>query len=73
MVFFIYLELVHVLIILLLLSTNLAGMEILPMYLTIIMFIIGVSGAETAVLLVLFMAYFRVTGQTTFQLYKSKR
>jgi NADH:ubiquinone oxidoreductase subunit K len=73
MVFFIYLEVVHVLLILSLLTSTVVGVELLPMYLTVSLFIIGVSGAETAVLLVLFMAYFRVTGLTKFEVYKGRR
>lgn len=72
MVFFIYLEVSHLLLILLLLTSGLQTIELLPTFLTMSLFIVGVSGAETAILLVLFMAYFRVTGKTTFQVYKGK-
>jgi len=72
MVFFIYLEVVHLLLILLLLTNSGLEASMLPTYITMSMFIIGVSGAETAILLVLFIAYFRVTGKTTFQVYKGR-
>ncbi len=72
LVFFIYLELAQVLLILYLLLPLIVR-ESIPFHSTISIFIIGVSGAETAILLVLFIAYFRGTGKTTFSFYKSKK
>lgn len=65
-VFFIYFELIQLIIVVILIIGALYqpfGQEI---YLTIALIIIGASGAEIAIFLALFIRYYRLTGLTTF-------
>ena len=66
LVFFIYFELIQLLLILVLLLGFVYSYQYLPIYIVMVLFIIGVSGSETAVFLVLFINYFRLTGLTIF-------
>jgi hypothetical protein len=79
LIFFIYFELVLLLLILILLVHN----DISSLYffynfsweyresaIIFVFFIIGTSGAETAMLLVLFITYYRITGLTVFKSYR---
>lgn len=72
LVFFIYFELFNLLLILILIMKGLKYLSGWANYLTLSLFIIGTSGAETAVFLVLFITYFRITGLTTFDKYTAR-
>jgi NADH:ubiquinone oxidoreductase subunit K len=64
--FFIYFELIQLLLATMLMLGTLFQPAGTPVYLTTALFILGASGAETAIFLALFMRYFRLTGLTKF-------
>lgn len=64
--FFIYFELIQLLLATMLLLGSLYQPFEIPIYLTTALLIIGASGAETGIFLALFIRYFRLTGLTKF-------
>lgn len=64
--YFIYFELIQLLLATMLMLGSLYNVEATPVYLTTALLIVGASGAETAIFLALFMRYFRLTGLTKF-------
>lgn len=72
LVFFIYFELIQLLLVVLLLFISSKTLLNYSDILIFSLFIIGVGGAETAIFLVIFIIYFRVTGLTTFKKYKKQ-
>lgn len=64
--FFIYFELIQLLLATILLLGSLYQPFEIPIYLTTALLIIGASGAETGIFLALFIRYFRLTGLTKF-------
>jgi NADH:ubiquinone oxidoreductase subunit K len=72
LVFFIYFELIQLLLATMLILGALFQPVGQPAYLTMALILLGASGAETAIFLALFMRYFRLTGLTTFMYNKNK-
>ena len=70
--FFIYFELIQLLIVTILLFGIFCYPQKTPVFLTTALFILGSCGTETAIFLALFMRYFRLTGVTTFMHDKNK-
>ena len=69
LVYFIYFEIIQLLIILLLINQSLYQNNRAD-YVVIILIIVGVSGAETAIFLALFIRYYKLTGITFFKTLK---
>jgi len=72
LVFFIYFELIQLLLATILILGALFQPVGQPVYLTTALILLGASGAETAIFLALFIRYFRLTGLTTFMYNKNK-
>lgn len=66
LVFFIYFELIHLLLAVLLLGGALLDTGSRDIFITTALLIIGASGAETALFLALFIRFFKLTGSITF-------
>lgn len=66
LVFFIYFELIHLLLASLLLGGALLDNGSRDIFITSALLIIGASGAETALFLALFIRFFKLTGSITF-------
>lgn len=73
LVFFIYFELIHLLLATLLLVGALVDPLSRGMFITTALLIIGASGAETALFLALFIRFFKLTGSITFLNFRFKR